>query len=102
MSAKTDRQSLAIPSVPNPELLEEYRRVASELPALVIAEWSARHSRRFRYALTSLIIGGVLALSLVSGFVFLVMKDQGKYAAGLLCAGAFTMVAGFLSTRFRD
>jgi hypothetical protein len=47
----------------------------------------------------SLVIGGVLALSLVGGFIYLVMNDHGGYAGGLLGAGALGMVAGFRSTR---
>jgi hypothetical protein len=70
------------------------------LPALILAEWSYRHRRSFRYAMTSLVIGGLIALSLVGGFIFLVMHGFGYYALGLLGAGAVGMVAGFRSVRF--
>jgi hypothetical protein len=66
---------------------------------LVLAEWRYRHRRAFWYALISLIFGGSIALSLVGGFVYLVMQGHPKAAGSLLTAGAFGMVAGFRSTR---
>jgi hypothetical protein len=57
------------------------------------------HRWTFIYALTALIIGGVIGLSLVGGFVYLVMNGHAKAAAALLGAGAVGMVAGFRSTR---
>jgi len=93
------KKALPPGNVPNPDLLKQYAIVAPELPALVMAEWGHRHRRAFWYALVSLVIGGVLALSLVGGFIYLVMNDHGGYAGGLLGAGALGRVAGFRSTR---
>ncbi|MGB6156903.1 MAG: hypothetical protein WBH45_01365 [Acidobacteriaceae bacterium] len=86
-------------SVPSPELLLEYSRVAPELPGLVVQEWGHRHRRAFIYATTALVAGALLAGALVGGFVYLVMKDHGGYADGLLGAGVLSLVTGFLSTR---
>jgi uncharacterized membrane protein len=49
--------------------------------------------------MTALIIGGVVALSLVGGFIFLVMNGHPKAAAGLLSGGVITIVTAFLSSR---
>jgi hypothetical protein len=88
-----------IPEVPSPELLREYDRVGSDLPGLILEAWANRHKRAFRYAMTALIIGGSIALSLVFGFIFLVMHGHGGYASALLGGGAIGMVAGFRSIR---
>jgi hypothetical protein len=47
----------------------------------------------------ALVIGGLVSISLVGGFVYLVMNDHPKSAAILLGSGALGMVAGFRSTR---
>ncbi len=62
-------------------------------------EWSYRHRRAFWFALVSLVIGGLIGLSLVGGFVYLVMQNHGGYATTLLGGGALSMVAGFRATR---
>jgi hypothetical protein len=64
-----------------------------------MVEWSRRHSRAFTYALVSTILGAIVALSLVGGFVYLVMNGHPKSAAALLGAGALGMVTGFRSGR---
>lgn len=43
--------------VPSPQLLDQYARVAPELPALVMREWGYRHKRQFWYAMVSTTIG---------------------------------------------
>jgi uncharacterized SAM-binding protein YcdF (DUF218 family) len=73
--------------------------VSPELPALVMKEWSYRHRRAFWFALVSLVIGGLIGLSLVAGFIYLVMQGHHKAAGLLLGAGALGMVAGFRSAR---
>lgn len=98
MSARSVK-TLPPGNVPSPELLDQYAYISPEMPGLVMAEWSHRHRRAFLYALVSLLIGGLLALSLVGGFIFLVMNGRGGYAVTLLGAGALSMVAGFRSTR---
>jgi hypothetical protein len=49
--------------------------------------------------MTALIIGGAVTLSLIGGFIYLVMNQHPKAAAGLLSGGVVTMVSAFLSTR---
>jgi nitrate reductase NapE component len=86
-------------SVPSPALLQDYACVGSELPELVVREWGHRHRRQFWFALVALVIGGLVSIGLIGGFVYLVMNDHPKSAALLLGSGALGMVAGFRSTR---
>jgi membrane-bound ClpP family serine protease len=74
-------------------------RIAPELPALVIKEWSHRHQRACLYALVALSIGGLLALALIAGFVYLIMNNHDTSAGVLLGSGAVSLVMGFLVTR---
>jgi hypothetical protein len=84
---------------PSPELLEQLGNIHPELPMTVISEWKVRHARAYAYANHALLIGGILALALIGGFVYLVMNSHGYYAAMLLGAGAVSMVAGFRAAR---
>jgi len=86
-------------AVPSSELLKSYQALGKKLPEAVMAEWSSYHRRAFIYATVALTFGGLIALSLVGGFVYLVMNGHPKSAAALLGAGALGMVAGFRSTR---
>jgi hypothetical protein len=86
-------------SVPSPELLKSYQLLGKKLPEAVMAEWSSYHRRAFIYATVSLAFGGLIALSLVGGFIYLVMNGHPKSAAALLGAGALGMVTGFRSIR---
>ena len=86
-------------SVPGAEILAAYAKVSPDLPAHVLEEWSLRHRRAFLYAITALVIGGILGVALIGGFVYLVLTGHGGYAAALLGAGAISMVAGFRAAR---
>jgi hypothetical protein len=65
----------------------------------VLQEWGHRNRRAFWYALVALVIGGLMGISLIGGFIYLVMNGHVKAAVSLLGAGAVSMVAGFVSTR---
>lgn len=86
--------------VPSAAVLQQYLHVSPELPALVMKEWGYRHKRQFLYAMVSLIIGGLVAFSLIGGFVFLVMNGHPKEAGWLLGSGAVGLVSGFVASRF--
>ena len=86
-------------NVLSPEVLGAYASISPMLPNVIMQEWSAKHRRAFWYATLALTFGGLLALSLVGGFVYLVMRSQGGYAVTLLGTGALSMVAGFRSSR---
>jgi len=62
---------------------------------MAIQEWSMRHHRAYRYAMVSLGIGGVLGMSLIGAFTYLVMQGHGGYAAGLLGTSAVGLVLAF-------
>jgi hypothetical protein len=61
--------------------------------------WAAAHRRAYRFAMLSLLIGGILSLGLIVGFVYLVMQGHTTAAGLLLGSGALSLVAGFRSTR---
>lgn len=86
-------------NVPGPQVLQGYREIHPDLPAIVMQEWSFRNRRAFIYATIALIIGGLVALSLIGGFIYLVMQGHGGYGSALLGAGALGIVAGFLKSR---
>lgn len=62
-------------------------------------EWGYRHRRQFWYAIVSTTIGGLIALGLIGGYVYLARQGFPKSAAGLLGGGALGVVAGFRATR---
>jgi hypothetical protein len=55
-------------------LLTQYSIISPELPALVLQEWGHRNRRAFWYALVALVIGGLMGISLIGGFIYLVMN----------------------------
>jgi predicted membrane protein len=67
---------------------------------LIIANGGiGRDHDAFTYALTGLIIGGVIAVALIAGFIYLVMQGHPAAAGSLLGTGALGMVAAFRATR---
>ena len=86
-------------SMPHADILKFYAEVSPDLPVMIIEEWRSHVRRSFSYAMTSLVIGGILATLLLVGFVFLAMNGLGGYAVTLLVAGALGMVAGFRFAR---
>ena len=86
-------------SMPNADILKFYAEVSPDLPVMIIEEWRSHVRRPFSYAMASLVIGGILATSLVVGFVYLVVNGHGGYAVTLLVAGALGMLAGFRFAR---
>lgn len=87
-------------AIPGPDFLRLYSHIDPSFPMFVLHEWRARERRPFVYAMTGQIIGGVLAAALIGGFIYLVMNGHGYYAAGLLAAGAISMVTGFRIGRY--
>jgi hypothetical protein len=85
--------------VPSPALLKEYDLIGHDLPGLIVQAGQTELRRSFLYAMTALLIGGLISLSIVGGFVYLVMQGHGGYAGALLGAGALNMVAGFQTVR---
>jgi hypothetical protein len=85
--------------VPSRELLDLYAEIHPNLAFDVMDAWNQSHRRAFWYAFVSTLIGGLIALSLVGGFIYLMMNGHSKAAGILLGAGALGMVAGFRSTR---
>jgi hypothetical protein len=98
-SSATTFERAPLGVLPPPELLEVFTRFGPEMPAKVLRLWGDAHVRAYRYAILSLVIGGLLGLALIGGFIYLVMQGHGTYAGVLQGAGALSMVAGFRSTR---
>ena len=92
---RTQQVSLVL----NPEQLAEYARVSPELPALVVKGRNAELRRQFVYAVLSLLSGVVALLSLIAGYVYLVIQGHPHAAAGLLAGGVLGLVGGFIRSR---
>lgn len=85
--------------VPSFEILRLYAELDPSLPRFLMAEWKSQRRRPFVYAMVGMLIGGMIALSLIIDFIYLVMNGHGGYAITLIGAGALSMVAGFRAAR---
>jgi hypothetical protein len=91
------RKSTAI--VLNPQQLQEYSSVDPNLPALITKAGMEAQRQKFVYATLALAFGFSLALAIVGSFVYLVMHEHPKSAAGLIGAGLLGLVTGFQTVR---
>jgi hypothetical protein len=87
--------------VPSPALLAEYARVDSRIPLEIVKAGQGELGREFKYALISLIFGGVMSLSVIAGFIYLVIAGHPAAAGSLLGAGVLNLVTGFVRNRIR-
>jgi hypothetical protein len=76
-----------------------YYDVSPDLPALIVLQWGYRHKRAFWFAWTGQVIGGLLAGSLIGGYIYLVMQGHPKSAGLLLGGGAVSLVTAFITVR---
>ena len=83
----------------NPQQLQEYSNVDPSLPALITEAGMETQRQKFIYATLALAFGFLLALAVVGGFIYLVMHDHPKSAAGLIGAGVLGLVTGFQTVR---
>ena len=83
----------------SPEQLAEYARVSSDLPALVVKARSDELTRQFTYAVLSLLSGIVALLSIIGGYIYLVVQGYPRSAGGLLATGVLGLIGGFLRSR---
>lgn len=61
---------------------------------------AVRYDRQaFAYAMTGLVIGGLIAIGVIVGFVYLVVNGHPEAAGSLLGASVLGMIAGFRSSR---
>jgi hypothetical protein len=88
--------------LPSPAQLQQYRQVDPRLPELVVQVADREAHRDYAYALTGMITSAVLFLSVVGGFVYLVMNDHPKSATGLLGAGVLGLISAMLRARLRS
>lgn len=88
---RTEQVSLVL----NPSQLAEYALVSPELPALVIKARNAELRRQFIYAVLSLSAGIAALLSLIGGYIYLVMQGHPHAALGLLAGGVLGL--GYMS-----
>lgn len=88
--------------IPSPPQLQLYKQVDVRLPELVVQVADREAQREYHYALAGMISSVVLFLSVVGGFVYLVMKDHSKAAAGLLGAGVLGLIHAILRARLRS
>jgi small-conductance mechanosensitive channel len=93
--SRTGQTSLVL----NPEQLKEFQVIDPALPALVVEARTLELKRQFHYAVLALVAGLVAFLSMVGGFVFLVLQGHSGAAGLLLGAGVLGLVAGFVRSR---
>ena len=93
------RHSSQISVVLSPEQLAQYSKVDTSLPTLVVQARADELHREFVYAVVSLIAGVIAFLSIVGGYVFLVLHGFPKSAAGLLATGVLSLIGGFIRNR---
>jgi len=87
--------------LPSPAQLQLYKQVDLRLPELVIQVADREAHREYRYAVAGMASSAILFLSLVGGFVYLVMNDHPKSAGALLGAGVLGLVHAMLRARLR-
>lgn len=83
----------------NPEQLAQYARLDRELPALIVKARDNELKRQFAYAVLSLVCGILALLTVVGGFIFLVLRGHAQAAAALLATGVLGLIGGFLRSR---
>jgi hypothetical protein len=83
----------------SPEQLAEYARVNSDLPALVVKARNDELRRQFTYATLSLLSGILALLSIIGGYIYLVVQGHPRSAAGLLATGVLGLIGGFIRSR---
>lgn len=86
-------------SIPSPAALAAYQTIDPQLPRMIVDGAIHRDRNSFLYALTGQLVGGAISLSLIGGFIYLVMHNHATEAAELLGAGAIGIVTGFRLTR---
>src|SRR5215831_18408373 len=87
--------------LPNPEQLELYARLSPELPPLVLKAADNEQEREYRYAVVSLLTGSILGISVIGGFVYLVMQGHAVAAGWLLGVNVLNLIHGFVRNRLR-
>jgi hypothetical protein len=65
----------------------------------IIAARNEAVKMEYRYAMAGLAIAGLGLISVVGGFIFLVMYNHPQAAACLLGAGILSLIGGFIKTR---
>src|SRR5271157_377381 len=87
--------------LPSPQQLQGYLRVNPRLPELVVQAETDEARREFWYAVASLAGGVITVLSVVGGFVYLVMNNHPQAAGSLLGTGVLGLIQGFIRARLR-
>jgi hypothetical protein len=85
----------------SPEQLQEYGKIDPSLPGLVLRGRDHELQREFLYAIGSLTAGVIAFLSIVGGYVYLVMHEHPNAAAALLGTGVLSLIGGFIRARLR-
>ena len=83
----------------SPEQLSEYAALDKALPALLIRTRNDELRREFTYAVLSLLSGVISLLTVVGGYIYLVLHGHPRAAAGLLATGVLGLIGGFIRSR---
>jgi hypothetical protein len=85
--------------VPSPEQLVLYANAGEHIPLAIIRARTDAAKMEYRYAMAGLAIAGIGLVSVVGGFIFLVIYGHPKAAAALLGAGILSLISAFIKTR---
>lgn len=88
--------------IPQAEQLVPFAVIDPNLPSEIIKAANNEHQRSYRYAMTSLVAGTVLAVSAIGGFVYLVMQGHPASASALLAVNVLNFIGGFIRNRLRE
>ena len=85
--------------LPSPEQLLLYAEAGEEVPLAIVDARSQAVKMEYRYAMAGLAIAGMGLVSVVGGFIFLVMYGHPQAAGCLLGAGILGLIGAFIKTR---
>ena len=82
-----------------PEVLQGYKAIDEDLPALIIRTIDNQLEREYRYAVGGQIVAGCGLLLVIAGFIYLVLQSHAAAAAVLLGAGVLGFLSGVIRAR---
>jgi hypothetical protein len=88
--------------VPSGEQLAHYSAVDPTLPVRILQAREFELQWEFQYAALSATYGILALLSVVGGYIYLVIHGSPQAAAGLLAAGVLSLIGGFVRSRLRQ
>jgi hypothetical protein len=76
-----------------------YSEVGRDVPLAIVRAREAAVKMEYRYAMAGLAIAGVGLVSVIGGYMYLVMSGHPQAAGCLLGAGILSLITAFIKTR---